>query len=267
MSLSLENKVINIVKKAAKLANHTFSVQQKSSEADIVTSSDIVVQNFLVQQLGSLVPQAGFLCEEKGATDTTKDMLWIIDPIDGTMNYARNIPDFAISVALVGKDAPILGVVYCPARNEVFSATVGEGARLNGKPIRVSDKPFGQALLCTATSVYNKQLAPVCFQIIEQVFPQCSDTRRFGSCAVELCYLAAGKCDLYFEIRVNPWDYAAAYIVLSEAGGILRGLHGQTLAFDCPTVLVGANNVENYQKLANVVSQHIATLPYEPTLD
>ena len=99
--------------------------------------------------------------------------------------------------------------------------------------------------------------------IILDTYMQCNDVRRFGTCALELCYLAAGRCDLYFEIRVFPWDYAAGYLILREAGGVLRGLRGEELDFRKVTLLVGANNEENYEKLDAIVNSHIKSLPYE----
>jgi myo-inositol-1(or 4)-monophosphatase len=112
-------------------------------------------------------------------------------------------------------------------------------------------------------SVYKKEYAKVCADIIFETYMQCNDVRRFGTCALELCYLASGKCDIYFEIRVFPWDYAAGYLILKEAGGIIHGLADSELDFSCPTVIVAANNRENYDRLSEIVNKHIQTTPYE----
>ena len=112
-------------------------------------------------------------------------------------------------------------------------------------------------------SLYKKDYAKICGDIIYETYMQCNDVRRFGSCAIELCYLAAGKCDLYFEIRVFPWDYAAAYLILSEAGGIVRGLGDKKLELNRPTVVVAANNAENYERLSRIVNKYLKKTPYE----
>ena len=265
--LALEKKLVRLVRRAAKIPlARDFSVEQKSSAADIVTSADYGVQSFLQRELVKLLPGSGFLCEEKNVNDAGRECVWVIDPIDGTTNFARGIDDYAISVALLRAGQPAVGAVYNPVKREMYSASAGAGARLNGRRIAVSDTPFGQGLLCTAMSLYRKEFAPVCFDIIAEAYGMCGDIRRFGSCATELCYLASGRCDLYFELRVFPWDYAAALLILKEAGGILKGLHGAELTFDRPTVLVGANSEENYRKLEAVVGKYLKSVPYEETL-
>lgn len=261
-TLAFENKVIATVKAAAELIKDTcFKIHSKDAPANIVTTSDLLAQNFLQRELSVLIPSAGFIGEEN-LTEISEDYTWVIDPIDGTMNYSRGIAECAVSVGLLYKSDAILGVVYNIFTDDVFSACIGLGARLNGKVISVSKNSFENGLLCTAMSTYKKEFAKICDDIIYEVYMQCNDYRRFGSCAIELCYLAAGMCDLYFEIRVFPWDYAAAYLILKEAGGSLGGLLGEKLKFNKPTALIGANNAENYEKLQEIVSKHIEKLPY-----
>lgn len=256
------NKVEKIVRKAASLADLSkIKITEKGSESNIVTSADIAVQDFLCKKLHALMPKAGFYCEEENLKDTTSEYIWVIDPIDGTMNFSRGISDSCISVGLIKNKQPVLGVVYIMARKELFKAEVGKGAYLNGKPIHVSDRPFNQCLLCTAASTYRKEYAKTCFDIIEEVHYKINDFRRIGTCAEELCYLACGKCELYFEYRIMPWDYAGAYAILKEAGGILTDLDGKMLTFDSPVVLIGANNNENHRKLSEIISKYIPEKP------
>lgn len=265
--IALSKDLIKIIRKAAIIVKeHNFTIQKKSTEEDIVTSADIEVQNFLCSELKKLLPSSGFLCEEKHLIDVKHDYTWVIDPIDGTTNFSRGISECVISVALLYSNLPIIGVVFAPFKHYMFSAVAGHGAKLNGKYICVSDKTFNNSLLCTAMSLYRKEYAEVCRNIIFETYNKCNDFRRFGSCALELCYLAAGKCDLYFEIRVFPWDYAAAHLILKEAGGVLKGFNGESLTFDKPTVLVGANNIENYKKLNNIVNKHLKETPYSESL-
>ena len=258
----IKKQVEKIVKSASKLMRVDFTVTDKDDVANVVTSADVNVQRYLCENLKKILPSAGFYCEEEDLKDTTSEYVWVIDPIDGTMNFTRSIPECAISVGLVCNKQPVVGVVYNPFHDDMFSASLGEGATKNGKTIRVSKMPFNRSLLFTAMSLYKKELAPICNDIIAEAYSQCSDVRRFGTCAIELCYIAEGKADLYFEIRVFPWDYAGAYFILQEAGGVLKGYNGETLTFDKPTPLIGANNVENYTKLNEIVMKYMDKVPY-----
>lgn len=233
-------------------------VKTKGSVTNLCTSADLAVQDFLYKELRALLPGSGFLGEENDLLDTQHEYVWIVDPIDGTANFARELPECCISVALKGNDEILLGVVYNPYRDQLFDAVKGGGSRLNEEPIHVSGRPFEQGMLITALCLYHKEHAEVCSDIILEAYQKCNDVRRFGSCAIELCYLACGLCELYFEYRIMPWDYAAAYLVLTEAGGVLTGPAGTRLHFDGPTILVGANSPENHQILSDIVSRHIA---------
>ena len=260
--LNLERRLIRTVHRAGRLFRRPVTgVVEKDGAANLVTDTDLAVQRYLRAALARLIPHCGFLCEEEGVADTQKEYVWVIDPIDGTTNFARGIPECAISVGLLHRGEPVLGVVYAPRLRLTCSAHRGGGARCNGRPIAVSDKTFAQSLMCTALCLYQKELADACAAIMTEAHARCSDIRRTGSCALELCYLAMGRCDLYFEIRTYPWDYTAGYLILTEAGGILRGYGGQPL--DCTSVspLVGANNPENYALLEEIVSRHLPTLP------
>ncbi len=249
--------IIAIVKEAAALTREAFSVHNKSGDADVVTTADENVQRFLHEKLACYLPGSGFVAEEGLSAANDADYVWIIDPIDGTMNFSRGIRHHAISVALAHKGEVIIGVVYAPATDDLYVAQKGRGAFHNGKPMAVSDKPFRQGLLCTAMSLYRKEYTDVCLDIIRDAYGECSDIRRFGTAALELCYLADGLCDLYFEIRIFPWDYAAGYLILTEAGGILTGFAGDPLTLDCTTPLIGANNEENYRRLSEIVGRYM----------
>lgn len=260
----IRKKTEKIVKAAARLAQGVdFQVTVKDDVTNLVTSSDISVQRYLCAALKKLLPQAGFYCEEENRKDEQSEYIWVIDPIDGTANYARGVPECAISVGLLHEQRPVVGVVYNPFRKALYSAAEGDGATKNGKPIRVSDRSFSNALLFTAMSLYKKELAAACNAVLCEAYDKCNDFRRFGSCATELCYLAEGKGELYFEMRVFPWDYAGASVIVKEAGGVLKGYDGAELTFTRPTLLVGANNAENYAQLNEIVLKHVKELPYE----
>ena len=260
----LKDKIIEIVKSAAALVKDArFEITQKDNVSNIVTSSDIAVQHFLCEKLSPLVDGAGFYCEEEDMRAAEREYIWVIDPIDGTTNYARGIPECAISVALVRNKKAVIGVVYDIHKGDVFYAVAGGGAYMNGERLSVSKKRFEEGLICTAMCLYRKDLAAVCRDIIFDAYMQCNDFRRFGGAALEICYLAAGRCELYFEIRIFPWDYAAAYLVLEEAGGVLTGFDCETLTFDKPTALIGANCAQSHARLNQIVLNHLDKLSYE----
>ena len=259
------NIVIDIVRKASALFDRTggFEVKDKGARENIVTSSDLAVQHFLTRELKAAYPEVGFLCEEEDLKDISgHEAVWVIDPIDGTANYARGNENCCISVALVSNGQPLMGVVYSPWRGELFSAIKGKGAFCNGKPIHVSDRPFEQGLLFTAMSTYRKELAKACSDIIYDLYLECNDVRRTGSAAVELCLMAAGYVDLYFEIRLMPWDYVAACLILTEAGGAVCDFHGKFPSPYNPSMFIAANTASSRDRILRTVHTHLAALPY-----
>lgn len=252
------DSIISIVKQASKLMmTDKFEITQKCGYADIVTSSDMAVQDFLCKKLSDLLPGSGFLCEEADVHDTSRQYTWVIDPIDGTANYSRGIDQCGICVGLHHNGEIIQSVVYLPRTEELFYAEKGKGAFLNGRQIHVSDRPFQNAILCTALAVYRKEFAQTCSDIIVEAFRQCNDIRRFGAAASELCYIAMGRCELYFEYIISPWDYAAASLILTEAGGVFSDLMGNPVNGTTPTGLLAANTPENMQRLQGIVKKHL----------
>lgn len=261
--MNLQEQVIDIVREASALmVREGFSVSDKGSRENLVTSSDLAVQHFLTGRLAALLPGSGFLCEEEDLADTAHRDLWIIDPIDGTANYARGNENCCISVALVRDGEPFLGVVYSPWRGELYAAEKGRGATCNGKAIHVSDRSFGRGLLFTAMSTYKKELARSCSDIIYDLFMDCNDFRRAGSAAVELCLMAAGQAELYFEMRLMPWDHAAAAFILREAGGTVCGFDGKAPSLFVPDMVIAANTASSCRRILETVHRHLPARPY-----
>ncbi len=255
--------VIECVKGAAEIMRDTsFTVDEKGEKENLLTTNDTKIQKYLYEKLGELLPSSGFFGEEDVTSFREREYVWIVDPIDGTANYSRGIQNCAISVGLERSGELILGVVYCVFSSELFYAEAGCGAYLNGKRIKTSDKPFEKGLYCTALSLYKKSLAEICINIMRDVYSECMDIRRFGSAAAELCYLAAGRCELYFEIRVFPWDFAAAAVILTEAGGKISSLTSQAPSLRSPTPIIAANNAENHEKMLYHVNKYIKEVPY-----
>ena len=251
-------KVIGIVREAASLMlqPEQIEIKQKGGFENIVTSADIAVQNFLQEKLSALLPGCGFICEEGDSADAAHEYVWIIDPIDGTANYARGADQCAICVGLYSKGAMQLSVVFLPRTGELFQAERGKGARLNGRSIHVSDRGFDNAIMCTAMPVYYKEQASWCAAAIHDVFMQCNDIRRLGAAAPELCYVAMGRFDMYFEYRLGAWDFAAASLILTEAGGLLSDLDGNPLDPTKSSGVLAANSRANLDRLTSIISQH-----------
>ena len=255
--------VVAIVEEAGKkLLDREITVQQKGNASNLVTSRDLEVEQFLAKRLTALLPGSEVLGEEGDHSQIQAKYLWVIDPIDGTSNFVRDIGFSAVSVGLVRNGEPFLGVVCNPYREETFYAVTGGGAWLNGKPIRVSENDFAHSHLCSAMSLYNKALAPQCFHIISRVYEECDDLRRMGSAALELAYLACGRVELYFEIRLFPWDAAGAIPIIREAGGCVKVLYSDGFPLDKPFPLYAANTKENLDKLEAIICQELPQLPY-----
>ena len=243
--------MIESVKKLVREASEemltdTFEIAHKEGFANIVTTSDLAVQNFLKKGLSILLPGSGFLCEEEDRHLLGKEYTWIIDPIDGTANYSRGIDQCAVCVGLKHHEEMELAVVYLPRTEELFSAVKGQGAFLNDKPISVSSRQFGDAIMSTALPVYHKEYADICSEIIKETFP-------------ELCYLAMGRTELYFEYLLSPWDYAAASLIVTEAGGVIAGLEGNTPPLTEPSGIIAANSEANLRQLLTIIQKHSKT--------
>jgi len=259
---NLQSIIDIIIEASGLMITDGFSISQKHGAANIVTSSDLAVQEFLRQRLSVLLPSSGFICEEEDVHDFSHEYVWIIDPIDGTANYSRGIHECAICVGLQHDGVMEMGAVYLPRTDELFTAELGKGAFLHhpktgksSQQIHVSERPFSDAIMCTALPVYYKEYASICADIIRETFLQCNDIRRFGAAAPELCYLAMGRCEMYFEYLLSPWDFAAASLILEEAGGVLCNLEGQPLQFTHRSGVLGANSRESLERLASIVKK------------
>ena len=261
----LLDRVIEIVKEAGAvfLDRSNLYVENKDTNSNYVTSGDKKVQEFLVPRLTELVEHSTVLAEEEEQEDLSGEYLWVIDPIDGTSNYVRNFGFSCISVALEKDGETLLGVVYDPDRDEMFSCEKGKGAFLNGKRIHVSERPFSKGLLFSAMSLYKKEYSKSCFNIIQRVYAEADDLRRTGSAALELCYLASGRGELYFEMRVFPWDVKAGMLMIEEAGGETEIVYGRPASAVMPFPVIAANSKENLSRLREIVTDEIKEVPYE----
>lgn len=251
-------KVISIVRQAGEMfKTRDFDVEIKTSISDKVTSMDIAVEKFLKEKLTLLIQNSGFLGEESDPHALDNEYVWVVDPIDGTANFVRDLMTSCVAVALLKNKQPVLGIVYNPYRDEMFYAEKGKGAYLNGEPIKVSDKPFSEGIYYTSLAPYNKEDVKIALNVMEEVFMLSDDMRRFGSAEIELCLLACARADLYFEFRLNPWDYAAGGLILTEAGGYIGIPHTDEISYDGPVGFFAANSKENFEKLRDIIEKHM----------
>jgi len=205
----------------------------KSSLQDIVTEADREVEALIRSLLKAARPDDGFLGEESGAETGSSGLTWVVDPIDGTVNYFHGIPHYAVSIAVVeGEPDPstwrtLAGCVSNPESGEIFLARAGRGATLGGQPIRVAEGvELSQALVGTGFS-YTAERRVEEARFLSGVLGHISDIRRQGSAALDLCAVACGRLDAYFERGLKPWDQAAGALIASEAGALVGGLRGE----------------------------------------
>lgn len=208
-----------------------------------VTQVDYAVQKFLKENLQALYPEIQFMGEEGDRENIDFDgLVWILDPIDGTANLVRDLNQSAVSLGLVKNRVPVLGVVYNPFADEIFYAEEGGGAFLNGEKISVSDAPtLRESLISLGTAPYNKEMGRETFEAAYEIYSRCEDLRRFGAAAIELCNLAAGRVDGFFERHLKPWDYAGGAVILKEAGGEITNYKGGAVSFERPDDIVASN--------------------------
>lgn len=207
---------------------------QKSGKGNFVTEYDSKVQAHLKQGLLGLLPEAVFLGEEDemDQTDIGKGYAFIVDPIDGTANFTRGYDVSSISVALAKDGRPVLGVVYNPYRNETFYAIRDGGAYKNQERIHASERTLAQGLVIFGTAPYYEELKRKTFETAYRYFSAAEDLRRSGSAAIDLCNVACGRAELFFEMMLCPWDYAAGALIVEEAGGYVSDLNGNPLTYD-----------------------------------
>lgn len=198
---------------------HNFSINRKFNDSDIVTEADKASENAIIAEIRKKYPEHSILAEESGADDNLGEYEWVIDPLDGTTNFSNGLPNFCVSVGIRHRGETVVGVVFAPYLGELFTAVKGEGAFCNGKRIACGQKTdIREAVVSTGFPVDKDRTTDNNIDNVARVLPNVRGMRRLGAAAIDICYVAAGNLDAYWEINLHEWDVCGALLIASEAG-------------------------------------------------
>lgn len=221
----------------------------------LVSYVDKTAEDIIVKQLSEIIPEAGFITEEDTVDQTDREYVWIIDPLDGTSNFLHKIPHFAVSIALRHGDDTVLGVVYDVMRSECFSAIRGRGAYMNEHKITVSPvTSLSNAMMATGFPYASSYDFKPLVDTLQYWFQHARGIRRFGAAALDLCFVAAGRIDAYYESKLHIWDIAAGVIIVQEAGGIVSDYFGGDTYKEGTQIV--ATNANLHDKVISVLSEN-----------
>ncbi|UCE20613.1 MAG: inositol monophosphatase [Gemmatimonadota bacterium] len=239
------------------LLNHFqrgLDVRYKSSEIDLVTEADLASERFIVETIRHHYPKHGILSEEEVEDKEDREFFWIIDPLDGTVNYAHGFPIFCVSLALQQRGDPILGVTHDPMRDETFTAVKNLGAFLNGDALKVSGADrLVRSLVATGFPYKRATIEDNNLPEFNRVLPKVQGVRRGGSAALDLAYVAAGRLDGYWEAHLSPWDWAAGVLMIQEAGGRVTDRRNQPWTFGSKKMV--ATNGLIHEELLHILNE------------
>ena len=250
---------LDVAVEAARLAGGIIRERFRSSKEinfkgrkDIVTDVDLAAEKAILELLQGEFPDFSVLAEESKPLETGSPFTWVVDPLDGTRNYAAGVPHFCTVVALSFGNKPVVGVTYDPMRDEMFTAEQGQGAYLNGDRLEISEnKKVSEALLCCDLG-YVDEKAGLALDMIRSLWPDMVSLRLMGSSALGVAYAAANRVDLYFHHSLSPWDIAAGHVLVREAGGVIVDKQGQPADLRTPSILASNQQlVDDFLKRTN----------------
>ncbi len=231
-------------REAGALLRQRFATVKQVTEkgrGNIVTDVDALAEQMIMRRLRAEFPEYGILAEESGRSGAESESSWVIDPLDGTRNYASGVPCYAVNIALAqGRDI-LAGVTYDPTRDELFTAERGKGAHLNGAPLAVSPCATLRAALMGTDMGYSDQMGSYVLQLLERLWPEMQGGRVMGSAALGLAYAAAGRLDIYFHHLLSPWDMASGVLLGQEAGAVVTNRTGEAIDFRKDPSIILAN--------------------------
>lgn len=247
---------VSAAKEAGKIHKKYFQqdiqAEEKEASFDLVTIADIESEKAIISLIRQYFPDHNFLAEEEKYSQTASEFTWIIDPLDGTNNFACKLPIFCVSIALMRKQELILGVIYDVTRDELFYARKGKGAFLNGKKIQVNSADTLQKSLLITGFYYDrgKEMIETLENIKKFFQNHIIGIRRLGAAALDLCYVACGRAAGFWEFELNPWDFAAGKLIVEEAGGRVTGRYGEDVNVTKKSFIVASNGKIHEMMLA-----------------
>ena len=229
------------------------TMRTKSASVDLVSDADINAERAIVEVIQSQFPEHSILGEEENSADINSEHLWIVDPLDGTTNFAHGVSHFAVSVAYYHQGSATTGVIYNPVRGDWYVAERGAGATANGQPIHVSgQQKLSESLIGTGFYYDRGEMMKATLSAIERLFKeQIHGIRRFGTASLDLAMVASGQLAAFFEYQLSPWDFAAGRLLIEEAGGKVTTCRGSKLPLEPTTVL--ASNGTLHEAVLNLV--------------
>lgn len=238
--------------KGARLTEN--SISQKEGPANFVTKFDVEIQDFLISNFKQLIPEATYYGEEdteEKCADISKGYVFFIDPIDGTTNFMFGYNNSCISVGLSYNGTIVAGFVYNPYTDEMYRAVRGEGSYLNGKRLSPENKSIEDGIVAFGCARYNESHIDIVLRMLKTIFMQSLSIRNGGSAAIDLCRVASGANISYFELKLQPYDYAAASIIIEEAGGIIQQFNGKAITLDAPCSII-SGSVKAVSEIINI---------------
>lgn len=236
------NDLILIAREAGEIIKEGFgkniSIEYKSGENNIVTEIDKKSEQLIIDFIQKKYPKHNILAEERGELKKESEYLWVIDPLDGTSNFAHGLPIFSVSIGLQQNDVTIAGVIYDVMRDLLYYAELGSGAFANDNKVSVSNtNKISQSMLVTGFPYNVKENPEHAFERFEIITKNARAVRRLGSAAIDFCYVAAGVFDAFWEVHLHPWDICAGKLIVEEAGGIVTDFRGGTIGIDSKKIL------------------------------
>lgn len=241
---------IEVAKEAGKIQMSHFgnisSLEKKSTNYDLLTEADKQSEDYIIKQISLKYPQHSILSEEQGETNNSSEYKWVIDPLDGTTNFVHNLPIFAVSIGLQQNNRTICAVVYNPAADKCFYAEKDKGAYLNKDKLSItSSVTLSDSLISTGFPYLHDNRYDLSFEIFKELYGKTRGIRRLGAAALDLCFVAMGRFDAFYEFELKPWDICAGSLIVSEAGGIVSDWNGLKVPDSGVRILASNNKVHN----------------------
>lgn len=258
----IHNTALHAIEKASLVVINAYELPKDTEfkgRTDLVTATDKESESILINEIQNVFPKHNILAEESGAKDGNSDYKWIIDPLDGTTNFVHGYPSFGISIGIIYRDEIICGVVKELPTNNTYSAIKGHGAFCNGKSISVSKvESLERALLVTGFSYNHDEKWEKNIELYREFVDITQGVRRLGAAAIDLCHIASGKADGFWEFDLKPWDTCAGILIVKEAGGKITQMDGAKFDIECPQIL--ATNSLIHDEMINVLNPAIQSL-------